>query len=523
MPRECLKIIERKSKVRQSRAKAVVAKVSTSSSTPAISSDVAELKDMVKALLLDKKNQSPALTPSTTPALVKAVEPNCVTYGGTRSYQNCPATYENAYRDNIQEYVSQAAAANYNQGNTGFRPQMVANQIRPLGFPPHQNNQNNFNRGNKFNQNRGTLPGNTITNPKEDLKGITTRSGVAYQGPKTPSPSKQGTKFPADFMVVDFEPDPRVPLILGRCFLKTDQALIDVHKGDLTLRIRKEAITYNLDQILPQVAVPLLMMIQLFQQSPTLTPFGDSDFLLFEEADAFLGLKDDPDSPKINPFYYNPKGDILLLETILNSEPLHLLPNHEQYLPSYKKELKVCEAKIVKSSVDEPPEVELKDLPPHLEYAFLEGDNKLPVIIAKELGDKEKSALIKVLKSHKRAIAWKLSDIQGINPEFCTHKILIEDYKPAVQHQRRVNPKIHDVIKKEVEKLLDAGLIYLIFDSPWVSPVHCVPKKGGFTVVENEENELMPTCLVTEWRVCIDYRKLKEATRKDHFPLPFMD
>ncbi|GJS79474.1 reverse transcriptase domain-containing protein [Tanacetum coccineum] len=189
-----------------------------------------------------------------------------------------------------------------------------------------------------------------------------------------------------------------------------------------------------------------------------------------------------------------------------------------------KKELKICEAKTDETSIDEPPEVELKDLPPHLEYAFLEGDNKLPVIIAKDLSVGEKTALIKVLQSHKRAIAWKLSDIKGINPEFCTHKILMEeDYTPAVQHQRRVNPKIHDVIKKEVEKLLDAGLIYPISDSPWVSPVHCVPKKGGFTVVENEQNELIPTRLVTGWRVCIDYRKLNEATRKDHFPLPFMD
>nr|GFA95082.1 hypothetical protein [Tanacetum cinerariifolium] len=124
-----------------------------------------------------------------------------------------------------------------------------------------------------------------------------------------------------------------------------------------------------------------------------------------------------------------------------------------------------CEAKTIKSSVDEPPEVELRDLPPHLEYAFLEGDNKLPVIIAKELGDEEKAALIKVLQSHKRAIAWKLSDIQGINPEFCTYKILMEeDYKSAV------------------------------------SPVHYVPKKGGFTVVKNEENVLIPTRLVTKWR-----------------------
>ncbi|GJS45324.1 DNA-directed DNA polymerase [Tanacetum coccineum] len=169
-----------------------------------------------------------------------------------------------------------------------------------------------------------------------------------------------------------------------------------------------------------------------------------------------------------------------------------------------------------------------KELPPHLEYAFeyafLEENNKLPVIISKDLSLEEKTSLINVLKNRKQAIAWKLSDIRGIDPEFCSHKILLEDdYQPSVQHQRRVNPKIHDVIKKEVEKLLDAGLIYPISDSPWVSPVHCVPKKGGMTVVTNEENELVPTRLVTGWRVCIDYRKLNEATCKDHFPLPFMD
>ncbi|GJX23634.1 hypothetical protein Tco_0228079 [Tanacetum coccineum] len=123
-------------------------------------------------------------------------------------------------------------------------------------------------------------------------------------------------------------------------------------------------------------------------------------------------------------------------------------------------------------------------------YSFLEDNSKLPVIIAKDLSVDEKAALIKVLKSRKQAIAWKLSDIKGINPEFCSHKILMEeDYEPAVQHQRRVNPKIHDVIKKEVEKLLDAGLIYPISDTPWVSPVHYVPKKGGITVVTNDENK----------------------------------
>nr|GFB53079.1 hypothetical protein [Tanacetum cinerariifolium] len=187
MPRECLKIIESKSKVRQSRAKAVVAKVGTSSSTPVISFDVSELKDMVKTLLLDKKNQSPSPTPSTTPAPVKEVEPNCVTCGGAHAYQNCPATHGNAYRDNIQEYVSQAAVANYNQGNTGFRPQTVANQIRPPGFPPYQNNQNNFNRGNNFNQNRGGNFNQSNFNPSSFNQGQLNRPQVnqapVYQAP----------------------------------------------------------------------------------------------------------------------------------------------------------------------------------------------------------------------------------------------------------------------------------------------------------------------------------------------------
>ncbi|GJT57696.1 reverse transcriptase domain-containing protein [Tanacetum coccineum] len=186
--------------------------------------------------------------------------------------------------------------------------------------------------------------------------------------------------------------------------------------------------------------------------SPTLTPFGDSDFLLLEEADAFLALK--PTSNYHRNFdepYYDPEGEHLISKYSLST-------------------------KTAKSSIDEPPEVELKDLPPHLEYAFLEDNNKLPVIIAKDLSVDEKTALIKVLKSRKRAIAWKLSDIKGINPEFCSHKILMEeDYELAVQHQRRVNPKIHEVIKKEVEKLLDAGLIYPISDSPWEKTTFTCP------------------------------------------------
>ncbi|GJT83603.1 reverse transcriptase domain-containing protein [Tanacetum coccineum] len=212
---------------------------------------------------------------------------------------------------------------------------------------------------------------------------------------------------------------------------------------------------------------------------------------------------------------FDPERDIRLLEKLLNDDLSS---------PPPPKEHNFEELKMIKSSIDDPPELELKDLPSHLEYEFLEGTDKLPIIISKELKDEEKAALLKLLKSHKRAIAWKISNIKGLDPRFCTHKILMEDdFKPTVQHQRRVNPKIYKVIKKEVIKLLDAGLIYPISDSPWVDPVHYVPKKGGMTIIENKDNELIPTRLVTGWRVCIDYRKLNDATRKDHFPLPFMD
>nr|GEW57474.1 reverse transcriptase domain-containing protein [Tanacetum cinerariifolium] len=364
--------------------------------------------------------------------------------------------------------------------------------------------------------------------------------------------------FSADFVVVDFDDDPRVPLILGRSFLKTGRALIDIFEGELTLRVGREAITFNLDQtsrysanysdmtakridVIDMACEEYSREVLVFfdtilsgnptpyydpivsATSPTLTPFGNSDFLL-EEVDAFLAIEDEPTSSKFHQSYLDPEGEILLLEAFLNDDPSLPPPNQRNYLPEVHKELKICEAKSDKSLVDEPLAVELKVLPLYLEYAFLKGDDKLPVIIVKSLSVEEKTTLITVLKSHKRAIAWKLSDIKGINPEFCTHKILMEeDFEPTVQHQRRVNPKIHDVIKQEVIKLLKAGLIYPISDSPWVSPMHCVPKKGGFTVVENKDNELIPTRLVTGWHVCIDYRKLNEATQNDHFPLPFMD
>nr|GEZ67987.1 reverse transcriptase domain-containing protein [Tanacetum cinerariifolium] len=202
-------------------AAGVVTKVSTSSSTPAISSDVAELKDMVRALLLDKKNQSLAPAPSLTPALVKAVEPNCVTCGGTYSYQNCPTTSGNIYRDNIQEMDECLALADLG-ATINLVPLSVWEGLSLLELTP------------------------TCMTLELADRSVSKPIGIA----KDFSVKVDVFDFPADFVVVDFKPDPRVPLILERCFLKTGRALIDVHTGELTLRIRNEAITYNLDQTL---------------------------------------------------------------------------------------------------------------------------------------------------------------------------------------------------------------------------------------------------------------------------------
>ncbi|GJZ08116.1 reverse transcriptase domain-containing protein [Tanacetum coccineum] len=249
--------------------------------------------------------------------------------------------------------------------------------------------------------------------------------------------------FPDDFVVVDYVVDPQVPLIIGRPFLRTARTLIDFYGEELTLRVDDEARTFKFGQTSRYS----------YNNAKSVNRIDVIDVSCEEYAQEVLGFSDSSKSGNPTPS----------LDPILSTSFPSLTPFEG------------------------------------------EGTDKLPVIISKELKDEEKAALLKVLKSHKRAIAWKISDIKGIDPSFCTHKILMEDdFKPAIQHQRRVNPKIHEVIKKEVIKLLDAGLIYPIFDSPWVSPVHCVPKKGVMTIVENEDNELIPTRLVTGWRVCID-------------------
>nr|GFB02914.1 reverse transcriptase domain-containing protein [Tanacetum cinerariifolium] len=245
--------------------------------------------------------------------------------------------------------------------------------------------------------------------------------------------------FPADFVVVDCDADHRVSLILGRSFLKIGCALIDVYEGELTLRVGNKAITFSLDQT---------SRYSVNYDAMSVNQIDIIDVACEEYSQEVLGfsMSGNP-TPSTEPIVLTSATltsfrDILLLEEFLNDDP------SSPPLPS--QELKVVEPKNKKSSIDEPPVVELKDLPPHLKYEILEGDDKLPVIIAKDLKYEEKTALIKVLKSHKQALDWRLFDIKGINPKFYTHKILIEDdFKPMVQHQRRVNPNIYEVIKKE--------------------------------------------------------------------------
>nr|GEW45624.1 reverse transcriptase domain-containing protein [Tanacetum cinerariifolium] len=443
--REAFKIIENKSKVRYSRSKSNISRVNTNCRDSSSKTDdrIDKLADQISNLVEIVNKQV------ITPATAKAVEKTCVICGGAHAYYDCIAT------DSIQPSVC-ATTGTYNQVSS---PNRASNQIPPPGFAPVQNNQISFFQNQASTS--GTLPSNTVPNPKGEMKAVTTRSGLAYEGPSIP------TNYPLEKVV---ERDTKEI---------TDKEHSNCQGSDAHIQ-------------------PPVVAISISKPDVSKT------------------------QPKPNIPYPSRLNDQKLREKATNQMEKKVSKHDPFQLPPM--DLKQAEETKAKSSIEEPFKLELKELPSHLEYAFLEETDKLLVIIAKDLKDVEKEALIKVLKSHKWAIAWKISDIKGIDLIFYTHQILMEeDYKPAVQSQRRVNPKFHDVTKTDVIKLLDAGMMCLISDSPWVSPIHCVPKKGGMTVVANENNELIPTRLVIGWRVCIDYRKLNDATRKDHFSLPFMD
>ncbi|KAJ9539557.1 hypothetical protein OSB04_032290 [Centaurea solstitialis] len=291
--------------------------------------------------------------------------------------------------------------------------------------------------------------------------------------------------FPADFIILNCEVDKKVPIILGRPFLATGRALIDVHKGELTMRVNDQQVTFNVFNSLKCSggiedcsAVSIDLDLDLAECDHTTVV---SDDLIFD------------DSP--------------LEEAAAVFEQLDFKDRPSQ-LPS----------------IVQPPELELKPLPNHLKYAYLLEDEKLPVIISSKLDLDQETKLLELLRDHKRALGWTIADIKRISSSVCQHKIILEENSVGkAQPQRRLNPMMKEVVKKEILKWLDAGIIYPISSSSWVSPVQCVPKKGGTTVITNDKNELIPTRTVTGWRICMDYRQLNLATKKDHFPLPFID
>ncbi|CAN6707381.1 unnamed protein product [Malus baccata var. baccata] len=317
--------------------------------------------------------------------------------------------------------------------------------------------------------------------------------------------------LPADFVVLDMEEAPihdrELPILLGRPFMATAKTIIDVQNGLLTMTVLGETVQFKVFESLSHpsssldcYAIDVLdslvfsKFLQAQSSEPLQTVLTQSQDE-FDEEDALMKV-------------------VAALEALapypLNVSPLveHLEPSRSHLIPS-----------IVKA-----PKLELKPLPPHLKYAYLAEFETLPVIIASDLNPNEEDKLMRVLKESKSAIGWSIADIKGISPTMCMHRILLEDgSKTTREPQRRLNPHMKEVVRSEVLKLLDVGIIYPISDSKWVSAIQVVPKKVGITVMTNENKELVPTKPTASWRVCTDYRKLNSSTRKDYFPMPFID
>ncbi|KAM1961902.1 hypothetical protein ACFX1R_023431 [Malus domestica] len=317
---------------------------------------------------------------------------------------------------------------------------------------------------------------------------------------------------------------PSLPILLGRPFMKTARTKIDVFNGTLTMEFDGEVINFNLSDSMKYPS-----------ESHSCFAIDVIDSLT---QDNFEKLKDDAlelviargmdmqnvEAATMHTYGMHefslavpPSDGVIEMVAALESLP----PQSGKLLDPILSSVSVNK---MFPSVVQPPTLELKPLPSHLKYVFLGDDEMLPVIISCSLMAQEDGKLVRVLKEYKTAIGWTLADIKGISPTTCMHHILLEEgSKTSREAQHRLNPHMMEVVKKEIIKLLDCGVIYPISDSRWVSPVQCVPKKSGVTVVANAENELVPTRIRIGWRVCIDFKKLNATTRKDHFPLPFID
>ncbi|KAK1613462.1 hypothetical protein QYE76_037135 [Lolium multiflorum] len=303
-------------------------------------------------------------------------------------------------------------------------------------------------------------------------------------------------KYPADFLVLGSAASDHCPIIFGRPFLNTCGAIIDCKKEKILTRFAGEPYEFNFSK---------------FTKTPYKADLPSNDFKMEQCASIVLV----PNNP-LQQHLENSESEAFRkerdeLEEIFLRQPIlkHDLPVEDLGTTPPPKE---------------DPVFDLKPLPDNLKYAHIDDKKIYPVIISSKLSEIEEERLLEILKKHRGAIGYTLDDLKGISPSICQHAInMEEDAKPVVEHQRRLIPKMKEVVRNEVLKLLEAGIIYPIADSRWVSPVHCVPKKGGMTVVPNDNDELIPQRIVVGYRMCIDFRKVNKVTKKDHYPLPFID
>ncbi|KAK1683482.1 hypothetical protein QYE76_044330, partial [Lolium multiflorum] len=303
-------------------------------------------------------------------------------------------------------------------------------------------------------------------------------------------------KYPADFLVLGSAASDHCPIIFGRPFLNTCGAIIDCKKEKILTRFAGEPYEFNFSK---------------FTKTPYKVDLPSNDFKMEQCASIVLV----PNNP-LQQHLENSESEAFRkerdeLEEIFLRQPIlkHDLPVEDLGTTPPPKE---------------DPVFDLKPLPDNLKYAHIDDKKIYPVIISSKLSEIEEERLLEILKKHRGAIGYTLDDLKGISPSICQHAINMEDdAKPVVEHQRRLIPKMKEVVRNEVLKLLEAGIIYPIADSRWVSPVHCVPKKGGMTVVPNDNDELIPQRIVVGYRMCIDFRKVNKVTKKDHYPLPFID
>ena len=309
--------------------------------------------------------------------------------------------------------------------------------------------------------------------------------------------------FPVDFIILDMEgvdSQHQTPIILGRPFLATANACINCRTGAMDLSFGNRKVKLNIF-------------------NAAMGPAGDMDCFHVDIAQELV-----EEQPEL--YITEDPLDLYHIEKDSCTVSVDVSRVSSEFPPwrAIIEPLPPLAETPAKSSIESPPKLELKPLPDSLKYAYLGDDKTLPVIISSLLTEEQEQRLLTILREHKAAIGWGVADLKGIDPSFCMHRIHCdEEVKPVRDMQRRLNPNMKEVVKNEVVKWLDAGIIYPISDSQWVSPIQVVPKKSGLTVVENEKGERIPMRTTTGWRVCIDYRKLNVATRKDHFPLPFID